>query len=55
MRKIEWIDEERIIPEFGIIGTGDLRVMPDDMAAAFIRQGQARAPVIKKEKKEKEV
>ena len=41
MKKVKWIDETREIPNCGIAEYGKEIELPDQVAAAFIKQGQA--------------
>ena len=51
--KIKWIDKQRrLIPKVGILQNGDIRNLPDDIAKALIKQGQAE-PVTYSKKKSK--
>lgn len=47
--KIKWTDEKRETAVSGVLETGQAYDLPDEIAEAFIRQGQAVK--VKKEKK----
>jgi len=48
--KIEWTDGQKELPKIGILNTGDIREVPEEIGLAYIKQGQAVE--VKKEKKE---
>ncbi|NIS51679.1 MAG: hypothetical protein GWN94_11320 [Phycisphaerae bacterium] len=48
--KIKWIGGMRMIPRLGILQYGDVRVVPDDIAKGFIKQGLARKFIVKRNK-----
>ncbi len=39
-----------MIPRLGILQYGDVRVVPDDIAKGFIKQGLARKFIVKRNK-----
>lgn len=46
--KIKWTDKKKEIPKIGILNTGDVREVPEDLGKGFIKQGQAKKFVEKK-------
>ncbi len=40
--KIKWTDGRKEIPKLGILNTGDIRDVSEDIGRAFIKQGQAK-------------
>ncbi len=46
--KIKWTDKKKEVPKVGILNTGDVREVPDDLGKGFIRQCQAKKVVEKK-------
>lgn len=46
MKQVEWLSPERVIPSCGVATTGQLISLPDDLADAFIAQGEARMPAL---------
>ena len=52
--KIEWIDEEeKDVPKLGLMISGMIKDVDNELGEAFIRQGLARRPHPKKTEKEK--
>lgn len=53
--KIKWRIEEREVPGIGVLNTGDIRIVPDDVGEQLVKQGHASIVTNKKKKKSKEV
>ena len=49
---VEWTGEEKIIPKYGYIKTGEQIYLPIAVAESFIKQGLAIAPTKRKPKQE---
>ena len=41
MMMIEWVGEDREVPGYGLLSSGDVKGLPEDMGEDFIRQGLA--------------
>lgn len=51
-----WLAPSRVIPNYGEANTGDEKELPDELAALFINQGEAKPmPQPKKVTKETEL
>ncbi len=54
-RKIEWTDDERLLPGVGFVVKGSVYNVPEEMAKNLISQGQARNVSDVKDKKKSKV
>lgn len=43
MKKVKWIGESRMIPSYGMGVSGEIKVLPVEIADSFIEQGLAKA------------
>ena len=41
MKRVNWVGDERIIPNYGIATAGQTLTLPDKKADSFVRQGLA--------------
>jgi len=39
--KIEWVGNKREVPKVGILNSGDIREVPNEVGKAYIKQGLA--------------
>lgn len=54
MKTVKWIGPDEMIPGYGMGIFGEDKVLPDDMADSFVKQGKAEMPSKKKVKKTEE-